>query len=106
MKLKRIYEFLNEDVQHSEKTVINIEGIDQDERAPRKVKRQEYSVTYEKVVDGEDIEIEGTLVPYDSGRNVEYKFEADDFADDNSEKYYDENWENIEEEILKELNGI
>jgi hypothetical protein len=105
MKLKRIYDFLNED-NHSEETSIEIDEIENDERNPRRIKNQEYSVSYNKKVDGESIEIEGTLVPYNSGRTVNFKFEPDSFSDDNSEKYYDENWEEIEEEILNKLNGI
>ena len=51
-----------------------------------------------------DIEIEGTLNKYHSGRATEYDFEPYYFADKKSEKYYDEHWEDIEEEILDTFN--
>lgn len=53
---------------------------------------------------GEEIEIEGTLVPYYTGRSKEYKFEPGHFSDEKSEKYFDENYETIEDQILTAYN--
>lgn len=103
MKIKRLSEFLNEDFKYSEDVIINIEKIDDERGLENKV--PSYSVNYTKQFDGETIEIEGTLKSYNSGRSIEYKFEPDNFSDDNSESYYDENWEEIEEEILQEFNN-
>lgn len=48
----------------------------------------------------EVIEITGTLRPYNSGRAEEFEFEVGTFIDDISEGYWDENWEEIEEQII------
>ena len=58
-----------------------------------------YNVNYQKNVDGELIEIEGTLNPYHTGRSIEYGFEPGYFSDPAVENYWDENWETIEDEI-------
>lgn len=84
---------------------IFIEEDEEDERAPSR-KNKTYHVTYTFTIEGEEREIEGTLEPYNSGRSVEYKFEPDDFEDDETEEYYDDNWEDIEEEILDEFNKM
>ena len=57
-----------------------------------------YNVIYRKNVDGIDIEIEGVLKPYHTGRAVEYGFEPG-YNEPESEKYWDENWEAVEDEI-------
>lgn len=51
------------------------------------------------------IEIDGYLKPYDTGRAVNYEFEPDiNSADDfETQEYYDENYEDIEQEILDEF---
>jgi hypothetical protein len=59
-----------------------------------------YSVMYEKEVNGELIEIEGTLTPHHTGRAVEYGFEPGYFTDGSpASQYWDENWEAITDEI-------
>jgi hypothetical protein len=58
-------------------------------------------VSYVKMVDGKIIDINGTLSPFNTGRDIEYKFEPDSFQDVYTEEYYNENWETIEKEILE-----
>lgn len=50
-----------------------------------------------------DIGFDGTLIKYHSGRAEEYEFEPSYFDDKESEDYYDNNWEKVEEEILNEF---
>jgi hypothetical protein len=50
-----------------------------------------------------DIGFDGRLRKYHSGRANEYEFEPSYFNDEESEAYYDENWESIEEEILNKF---
>lgn len=54
----------------------------------------------------EIIEITGVLTPYHSGRSIEYKFEPNNLSDDETELYYDNNWEQIEEEILDKFSEV
>lgn len=50
------------------------------------------------------IEIDGYLHPYDTGRGVNYEFRPGiDSDDDEAQEYYDENYEDIEQEILDEF---
>ena len=79
--------------------IISIEKIDS-----RDDEEITYDVGYFITVDGNDIEFDGTLVPFDSGRSTEYKFEHGDFSDKASREYYDNNWEDIEEQILNYFN--
>lgn len=65
-----------------------------------------YDVNYQIKINNRIIEIEGTLNPYHTGRSDEYEFEPGVFNDAVSEKYYDENWETIESEILNKLDDI
>ena len=58
--------------------------------------RVEYSVK----IDDQEIEFSGTLKPYHTGRDEEYEFEPGYFTNEASEKYYDDNWDKIEEQIL------
>ena len=78
---------------------IDITKIEQDERDPRKQK-EKYKVNYLITMGDNFIEIEGILNPYYTGRDVEFSFEPDYFSDEESEKYYDDNWEDIETQIL------
>ena len=55
---------------------------------------------YTKTINNDTISFDGTLIPYHTGRSLEYSFEPNTFSDE----YYDEHWEEIEEEILKEFN--
>ncbi len=50
--------------------------------------------------EGREYEISGSLVPYNTGRCEEYEFEPSYFIDSETEEYYDNNWEEIEKEIL------
>ena len=47
----------------------------------------------------------GVLNPYNSGRSEEFNFEPEYFMDDDTEEYYDNNWEDIEEQILNKFNN-
>lgn len=88
--IKPFTSFINEEYQ--EKAVIDID-------------KKELKVNYQKEINGNTIEIEGKLIPYNSGRAKEYKFEPSYFTDSESEEYYDNNWENVEEEILNVFYG-
>lgn len=105
MKIKRLSEILKENIEssYSEGANIQIEVLE-DERSPKRRKSPVYSVNYQKEINGELFEIDGILKPKNTGRSVDYYFEPDDYADRVSEDYYDENWEDIEDEILKTFN--
>ena len=72
-----------------------------DERRPTNQDEQ-YDVNYQITVNGVEIEIEGILKPYDTGRGVDYEFELGQCIDE-SEEYYDENSEQIEKQIIDEF---
>ena len=69
-----------------------------------------YHVTYSFIADDTFTtnsgikEITGTLEPYRTGRSTDYKFETDWFTDAETEAYWDENWEDIQDRILDEFN--
>lgn len=60
---------------------------------------EESDITYEV----DDLEIYGHLEPYSTGRTIAYRFVPDWFSNTTASDYFDANWENIEEEILKEF---
>lgn len=100
-KIKNLKQSLNENLEQNKK--IEIIPIESDERSSQK-QLKSYQVNYRLMVNDQLIEIEGILNPYNTGRNIEYKFEPSNFLDDETEQYYDNNWENIESEILSRLN--
>lgn len=57
-------------------------------------------VEYSLKMGEDEIEISGRLIPYNTGRSEEMEFEPSYFTDEKSERYYDNNWERIEEQIL------
>jgi hypothetical protein len=74
-----------------------------DERNPNQGK-ETYSINYQFTTpEGQEIEIEGTLRPYHTGRDYEYEFEPGWFAEDADSNYYDEHWEEIENQILEKF---
>jgi hypothetical protein len=78
---------------------IEITPVEQDERSGKK-QINAYNVNYQKNINGELIEIEGTLSPHHTGRSIEYGFEPGYFTDGSpASTYWDENWETIEDEI-------
>jgi len=85
-------------VENTDIPIIEITPVEQDERSGKK-QVNAYHVNYQKNVDGNLIEIEGTLNPFHTGRAVEYGFEPSYFDDANVEAYWDANWEIIEDEI-------
>lgn len=94
-----IEKLLNESAESIE---IEITPHDQDERYSKK-QIKSYDVNYQVTVNGNLIEITGTLKPYNSGRGEFFKFEPDYFVDADSENYFDENWEEIESQIINKL---
>lgn len=60
-------------------------------------------VNYQSMDNGVIIEIEGTLARINTGRLTDYTFEPSFFLNDQSESFYDENWERIEDAILSEF---
>ena len=102
--IKSINDFLNENI--DDENIVNV-NIDQNDSVDQNIKIEitkedigEYSVNYQITVDGNEIEIEGDLIGYFSGRAKEYKFDVGTFINKEDEEYYDNNWENIEDEIL------
>lgn len=67
---------------------------------------ENYDVMYTITTGLDTYEFSGKLTPYDSGRSIDYEFNPNQFVDDESEVYYDENWESIEDEILKALDDL
>jgi hypothetical protein len=57
-------------------------------------------VEYKIKIDDKELEIFGKLKTYNSGRGENYQFEPDYFSDSDSEKFYDENWELVEDQII------
>lgn len=82
--LKSLNEFLNENI--SSNTEIEIV----------KQSKDNYFVNYQIA---DEIEIEGNLIMFNTGRSKEFKFEPSDIQSEYQE-YYDDNWESIEDEIL------
>ena len=81
---------------------ISIEEIDNDER--NKKRNDSYDVTYSvSYADGNLLEISGELKSYHTGRSKEFKFEPSWFNSDEAEQHYDENWEDIESEVLEKF---
>ena len=77
--------------------------LEYDERRPKKG-NERYSVNYQLTTpEGQEIEIEGALRPYHTGRDYEYEFEPGWFAEDADSDYHEEHWEEIEEQILKKF---
>lgn len=56
--------------------------------------------TYETKVGDMEIEFEGHLYPYNDGKCDTFRVVDDSFSDNDSRDYFDNNWEDIEEEIL------
>lgn len=50
------------------------------------------------------LEIEGRLNTYNTGRCEEYSFEPSWFSGTDSEEYYSNNWEAIEEIVINQIN--
>lgn len=51
-----------------------------------------------------DIQISGSLIPFETGRTTDYEFETDGwYVNDESEEYYDEHYEKIEAQIMEEF---
>lgn len=60
-----------------------------------------YDVTFTKELDdGEIFELTGRMEEYNSGRDIEYRFEP---SDNNNEDYYDNNWDVIEQFIINKF---
>lgn len=91
--LVKFNEFVNE-----AKANISIDVDDSDEDEIR------VDVNYQTKHEGNLVEIEGELTVYDTGRSGEYEFEPGQFVDRESEEYWEQNWENIEKEILAYFN--
>lgn len=59
-----------------------------------------YEVNYQITVDGELFEITGSMKRYNTGRSNEYRFEPDWYSSKECENWFDENWENVESELI------
>ena len=95
---------LDEEDGLADNPIIEITKNSSDERSSRKEKKT-YHVNYTFMLAGDIKEIEGTLNPFGTGRSIEYEFEPFYFTDEETESYYDDNWENIEEEILNKFDN-
>lgn len=93
--------YVNENLQQNN-IEIEISKIEPDERSNRKPVNK-FHINYQITIGGKLMEIEGILTPYHTGRSEEHEFEPTYFMDDETEEYYDNNWENIEDEILNKF---
>ena len=71
--------------------------------ADKPMGKNSYSVNYQIETENGLMEIEGVLRPFQSGRSDEQLFEPTYFTDPESESYYDDHWEEIEEDILNKF---
>ena len=63
--------------------------------------KKNYSFYLKKVMENGDIfEMDGSLIPYHSGRATEYEVEPNEYSD---EEYYESHWEDIEEIIINKF---
>ena len=95
-----LFESFNESENESPK--INITPQYADEKG-RGTPPKKFDVNYQATVDGQELEIEGVLKPYHTGRGEDYEFEPGWFAEDADEHYYDEHSEEIEKQIMDEF---
>jgi hypothetical protein len=102
-KIKNLKQSVNENLEQNN-VKIEINPIESDERSSQK-QLKSYQVNYQIIANGQLIEIDGVLTPYNTGRRTEYKFEPSNFLDDETEQYYNYNWENIESDIFGKLNN-
>ena len=104
--LKRIFYFLEEKEEHRApikwKLINNIpfrkENLD-----IKITGSDKFYVNYQITIDGKLIEIEGILNQFGTGRSEEHEFEPTYFMDDETEQYYNNNWEKVEDEILNKF---
>lgn len=99
-ELKKLVEQVMHESSASTGVEITITKDEVDERRPEKHKEPRYSVDYSYTEGDSMIQFSGSLNPYHTGRAYEYEFEPTWFQDDESEQYYSEHWEDIEDEIL------
>ena len=99
MKLKKFHKVLNAYINDEELEEEYADGGETDS-IKIEIEYDEDTDTYEVEYEFDDYEIEGVLEKYYTGRGDDYKFVPSYFEDEESEKYYDENWEDIEGEIL------
>lgn len=103
--IKKFNEFINESLESQSlpeegKPVIIITKDINDERNPYDTKIT-YSVDYQLTIDGELIQISGTLA---ENRGGNYEFEDDGWwTDEESEAYWDENYEEVNDQIVDEF---
>ena len=100
-KVKNFKQFVNESLQQNN-IEISISKIEPDERSNRK-QVNKFHINYQITIGGKLMEIEGILNPYHTGRSEEHEFEPIYFMDDETEQYYNNNWEKIEDEILNKF---
>lgn len=95
--IKRFNEFVNESAYADNDPDIiielNLDANGQPSEPPI------YNVNYAITIDGEPLEITGHVFNI-NGNN---KFEPDSFLDQDSESYWDENWETISDQILDQV---
>lgn len=102
-QLRRLVEQVLNESDSSSKLEIDITKDKPDERAPIRKGPPKYSVNYFFEEDGLSFQFSGRLNPYHSGRDYDYEFEPSWFQDDESEKFYSDNWEKVEEQILEKF---
>jgi hypothetical protein len=61
---------------------------------------RDFKVNFKAIRDDDIFEIEGSLVPFDDGRKIDYKFDPSYYSDKKAESFFEENWEDIEDEII------
>lgn len=102
-QLKMLVEQVLNESDFESKLQIDITKEEPDGRAPIRKGAPKYSVDYVFEEDGLMFQFSGSLNPYHTGRATEYEFEPSWFQDDESERYYSDNWEKIEDQILQKF---
>lgn len=102
-ELRRLVEQIVNELEKSSDIEITITKRNEDERDLKRHGQTKYDVDYVYTEDDTMIQFSGSLNPYHTGRDYEYEFEPSWFHDKESEQYYNENWEDIEEEILEKF---
>ena len=96
MQLRNKNNAINEDTEFPQ---IDIKSAEPDERS-NQTSNVDYHVNYQMIINNSIIEIDGDLVQYQGN----YQFEPTYFRDTQTEEYYDNNWDKIEDEILSKFN--
>lgn len=105
-QLKKIFVFLEEKEKQKAPLkwkLINNEPLRKENLDIEITESDKLHVNYQITIDGKLTEIEGILNQLGTGRSEEHEFEPTYFMDDETEQYYNNNWEKVEDEILNKF---